>query len=150
MSRLRRIASYIYTSYICKRRVCDAMPQALFMCVGRPASRRNRPPKLSMVSLYGEDVLRAPDPRMRAKLGVKRVASLDGGQLRRLAGRQIIAVDISTGGGYTILRRFWREYLRTPCSGEGGGADYLLFCTSSRSYRYDLPSASFRIRSVPP
>lgn len=38
MSRLRRIASYI-----CKRRVCDAMPQALFMCVGRPASRRNRP-----------------------------------------------------------------------------------------------------------
>ena len=24
------------------------------------------------------------------------------------------------------------------------------FCTSSRSYRYDLPSASFRIRSVPP
>lgn len=24
------------------------------------------------------------------------------------------------------------------------------FCTSSRSYRYDLPSVSFRIRSVPP
>ena len=38
VSRLRRIASYIY-----KKRVCDAMPQALFMCVGRPASRRNRP-----------------------------------------------------------------------------------------------------------
>lgn len=37
MSRLRRIASYIY-----KRRVCDAMPQALFMCVGRPASRHPR------------------------------------------------------------------------------------------------------------
>lgn len=24
------------------------------------------------------------------------------------------------------------------------------FCISSRSYRYDLPSVSFRIRSVPP
>lgn len=64
---------------------------------------------------------------MSAQLGVKRVASLDGGQLRCLAGRRMIGVDISTGGGYTILRRFWREYLRTPCSGEGGGADYLLF-----------------------
>ena len=64
---------------------------------------------------------------MRAQLGVKRVASLDGGQLRCLAGRRMIGVDISTGGGYTIFRRFWREYLRTPCSGEGGGADYLLF-----------------------
>lgn len=74
-----------------------------------------------------EDVLRAPDPRMSAQLGVKRVASLDGGQLRRLAGRQIIAVDISVGGVYTIRRRFWLEYSRTPCGGEGSGADYLLF-----------------------
>ena len=87
------------------------------------------PPKLSMASLYGEDVFRAPDPRMSAQLGVKRVASLDGGQLRCLAGRRMIGVDISTGGGYTISRRFWREYLRTPCGGggEGGCADYLLF-----------------------
>lgn len=51
-----------------------------------------------------EDVLRAPDPRMRTQLGVKRVASLDGGQLRRLAGRQIIAVDIPATGGYTGSR----------------------------------------------
>lgn len=64
------------------------MPQALFMCVGRPASRRNRPPKLSMASLYGEDVFRAPDPRMRAQLGVERVLPFNGGQLRRLAGRR--------------------------------------------------------------
>ena len=74
-----------------------------------------------------EDVLRAPDPRMSAQFGVKRVASLDGGQLRRLAGRRTIGVDISAGGGYTVRRRFWREYLRTPCGGEGGCADYLLF-----------------------
>lgn len=80
-----------------------------------------------MAFLYGEDVLRAPDPRVSAQLGVKRVASLDGGQLRRLAVRQIIGVDISAGSVYTIRRRFWREYLRTPCGGEGGGADYLLF-----------------------
>ena len=39
---------------------------------------------------------------MSAQFGVKRVASLDGSQLRRLAGRQIIAVDISTTGGYTF------------------------------------------------
>ena len=55
-----------------------------------------------MASLYGEDVFRAPDPRMRAQLGVERVASLDGGQLRRLAGRRTIGVDISTTGGYTF------------------------------------------------
>lgn len=87
------------------------------------------PSKLSMASLCGEDVFRAPDPRMSAQLGVKRVASLDGSQLRRLAGRRTIGVDISAGGGYTIRRRFWREYLRTPCGGggEGGCADYLLF-----------------------
>ena len=85
------------------------------------------PPKLSMASLYGEDVLRAAYPRMRTQLGVKRVASLDGGQLRRLAGRQIIGVDISAGGGYTVRRRFWREYLRMRFRREGGGADYLLF-----------------------
>ena len=35
--------------------------------------------------------------------------------------------DILTIGGYTDIRRFWREYLRTPCGGEGGCADYLLF-----------------------
>ena len=80
-----------------------------------------------MASLYGEDVFRAPDPRMRAQLGVERVASLDGGQLRRLAGRQIIAVDIPAAGGYTVGRRFWREYLRMRFRREGGGADYLLF-----------------------
>ena len=57
-----------------------------------------------MASLYSEDVFRAPDPRMRAQLGVKRVASLDGGQLRCLAGRRMIGVDISTGGGYTVSR----------------------------------------------
>ena len=80
-----------------------------------------------MASLYGEDVLRAAYPCVSAQLGVKRVASLDGGQLRRLAGRRMIGVDISAGSGYTVRRRFWREYLRTPCGGEGGGADYLLF-----------------------
>lgn len=74
-----------------------------------------------------EDVLRAAYPCVSAQLGVKRVASLDGGQLRRLAGRRMIGVDISAGSVYTIRRRFWREYLRTPCGGEGGGADYLLF-----------------------
>lgn len=74
-----------------------------------------------------EDVLRAPDPRVSAQLGVKRVASLDGGQLRRLAGRRTIGVVISVGGVYTIRRRFWLEYSRTPCGGEGSGADYLLF-----------------------
>ena len=57
-----------------------------------------------MASLYGEDVLRAPDPRMRAQLGVKRVVPFNGGQLRRLSSRQIIAVDISAGGGYTGSR----------------------------------------------
>ena len=57
-----------------------------------------------MASLYGEDVLRAPDPRVSAQLGVKRVASLDGGQLRRLAGRRTIGVDIFAGGGYTVRR----------------------------------------------
>lgn len=51
-----------------------------------------------------EDVLRAPDPRVSAQLGVKRVASLDGGQLRRLAGRRMIGVDTSAGGGYTVSR----------------------------------------------
>ena len=51
-----------------------------------------------------EDVLRAPDPRMRAQLGVKRVVPFNGGQLRRLAGRQIIAVDIPAAGGYTVRR----------------------------------------------
>lgn len=60
------------------------------------------PPKLSMASLYSEDVFRAPDPRMSAQLGVKRVASLDGGQLRCLAGRRMIGVDISAGCGYTV------------------------------------------------
>ena len=75
--------------------------------------------RLSMASLYGEDVFRAPDPRMSAQLGVKRVASLDGGQLRRLAGRRTIGVDISVGGVYTVSRRFWLEYSRTPCGGEG-------------------------------
>lgn len=49
-----------------------------------------------------EDVLRAPDPRVSAQLGVKRVASLDGGQLRRLAGRRTIGVVISATGGYTF------------------------------------------------
>ena len=45
------------------------------------------------------------------------------------AGGKLFRVDISAGGGYTIRRRFWREYLRTPCGGggEGGCADYLLF-----------------------
>lgn len=72
-----------------------------------------------------ENVLRAPDPRMRAKLGGKRVVPFNGGQLRRLAGRRMIGVDIFAGGVYTIRRRFWREYLRTPCGGggEGGCAD---------------------------
>lgn len=55
-----------------------------------------------MASLYSEDVFRAPDPRMSAQLGVKRVASLDGGQLRCLAGRRMIGVDISAGCGYTV------------------------------------------------
>lgn len=95
------------------------MPQALFMCVGRPASTPSTPPKLSMVSLYGEDVLRAPDPRMRTQLGVKRVVPFNDGQLRRLAGRRMIGVDISVGGVYTVSRRFWLEYSRTPCGGEG-------------------------------
>lgn len=74
-----------------------------------------------------EDVFRAPDPRMRAKLGVKRVASLDGGQLRCLAGRRMIGVDISAGGVYTIRRRFWRGYFRMRFRREGSFADYLLF-----------------------
>ena len=85
------------------------------------------PPKLSMASLYGEDVFRAPDPRMSAQLGVKRVASLDGGQLRRLASRRTIGVDISAGGGYTVRRRFWRGYFRMRFRREGSFADYLLF-----------------------
>lgn len=51
-----------------------------------------------------ENVLRAPDPRMRAQLGVKRVVPFNGGQLRRLAGRRMIGVDTSTGGGYTVSR----------------------------------------------
>ena len=80
-----------------------------------------------MASLYSEDVFRAPDPRVSAQFGVKRVASLDGGQLRRLAGRQIIAVDISAGGGYTVSRRFWRGYFRMRFRREGSFADYLLF-----------------------
>jgi hypothetical protein len=41
-----------------------------------------------MASLYGEDVLRAPDPRVSAQLGVKQVVPFNGGQLRRLAGRR--------------------------------------------------------------
>ena len=53
-----------------------------------------------MASLYGEDVLRAAYPCVSAQLGVKRVASLDGGQLRRHAGRRMIGVDISVAGGY--------------------------------------------------
>lgn len=80
-----------------------------------------------MASLYGEDVLRAPDPCVSAQLGVKRVASLDGGQLRRLAGRRTIAVDIFAGGGYTVRRRFWRGYFRMRFRREGSFADYLLF-----------------------
>lgn len=74
-----------------------------------------------------EDVLRAPDPRMSAQLRIERITLFNDCQLRRLAVRRTIAVDIPAGGVYTIRRRFWREYLRTPCGGEGGCADHLLF-----------------------
>lgn len=74
-----------------------------------------------------EDVLCAPDPRMRAQLGVERVVPFNGGQLRRLAGRRMIGVDIFAGGVYTIRRRFWRGYFRMRFRREGSFADYLLF-----------------------
>lgn len=61
-----------------------------------------------------EDVLRAAYPCVRAHLGVKRVASLDGGQLRRLAGRRMIGVDISVGCVYTIREAFPRRAPEFP------------------------------------
>lgn len=47
-----------------------------------------------------EDVLCAPDPRMRAQLGVERVVPFNGGQLRRLAGRRMgyLRFDVGLGG----------------------------------------------------
>ena len=38
-----------------------------------------------------------------------------------------LPVDFFARSGYTISRRFWREYLRMRFRREGGGADYLLF-----------------------
>lgn len=63
------------------------------------------PPKLSMASLYGEDVLRAAYPCVSAQLGVKRVASLDGGQLRRLAGRRMgyLKFDVGLGEASVVV-----------------------------------------------
>ena len=113
------------------------MPQALFMCVGRPASRRNRPFSCVTRPVSTPRHVSASSPASSSMLRPVESFSV-------LTFPPEVGILLAEGFGANTSER-----LAAVAEKEGALITFF-FCISSRSYKYDLPSASFRIRSVPP